>query len=96
MKNQVLFGLLILIISCTKENNIKQSFGLKKERYDYYENFLSKYVEKRDIEVWLPGGYDQTQSLPVLYMFDGQNIYCLLYTSPSPRDIGESRMPSSA
>ena len=75
MKNQVLFGLLILIISCTKENNIKQSFGPKKERYDYYENFLSKYVEKRDIEVWLPGGYDQTQSLPVLYMFDGQNIY---------------------
>lgn len=75
MKNQVLFGLLILIISCTKENNIKQSFGLKKERYDYYENFLSKNVEERDIEVWLPGGYDQAQSLPVLYMFDGQNIY---------------------
>ena len=23
-------------------------------------------------------------------------IACLLYTSPSPRDIGESRMPSSA
>ena len=23
-------------------------------------------------------------------------IYCLLYTSPSPRDIGPSRMPSSA
>ena len=22
--------------------------------------------------------------------------FCLLYTSPSPRDIGESRMPSSA
>ena len=27
---------------------------------------------------------------------DGQNIYCLLYTSPSPRDYGTSRMPSSA
>ena len=24
------------------------------------------------------------------------NIYCLLYTSPSPRDVEESRMPSSA
>ena len=24
------------------------------------------------------------------------NIYCLLYTSPSPRDSGQSRMPSSA
>ena len=26
----------------------------------------------------------------------GQNITCLLYTSPSPRDVEESRMPSSA
>ena len=25
-----------------------------------------------------------------------QNGYCLLYTSPSPRDVEESRMPSSA
>ena len=26
----------------------------------------------------------------------GKNINCLLYTSPSPRDISGSRMPSSA
>ena len=26
----------------------------------------------------------------------GQNGACLLYTSPSPRDVEESRMPSSA
>ena len=26
----------------------------------------------------------------------GQNRYCLLYTSPSPRDRQKSRMPSSA
>ena len=25
-----------------------------------------------------------------------QAVYCLLYTSPSPRDVEESRMPSSA
>ena len=25
-----------------------------------------------------------------------QARYCLLYTSPSPRDVEESRMPSSA
>ena len=25
-----------------------------------------------------------------------EDMGCLLYTSPSPRDIGESRMPSSA
>ena len=28
--------------------------------------------------------------------FDGMIINCLLYTSPSPRDAHESRMPSSA
>ena len=27
---------------------------------------------------------------------EGQNMVCLLYTSPSPRDVEESRMPSSA
>ena len=26
----------------------------------------------------------------------GQSLLCLLYTSPSPRDVEESRMPSSA
>ena len=25
-----------------------------------------------------------------------ENMICLLYTSPSPRDVEESRMPSSA
>ena len=25
-----------------------------------------------------------------------ESFYCLLYTSPSPRDVEESRMPSSA
>ena len=28
--------------------------------------------------------------------FQGMVISCLLYTSPSPRDVEESRMPSSA
>ena len=27
---------------------------------------------------------------------EGQDMFCLLYTSPSPRDVEESRMPSSA
>ena len=29
-------------------------------------------------------------------LFGDTHIYCLLYTSPSPRDISGSRMPSSA
>ena len=31
-----------------------------------------------------------------LVVRDGQAVTCLLYTSPSPRDVEESRMPSSA
>ena len=27
---------------------------------------------------------------------EGPDYFCLLYTSPSPRDVEESRMPSSA
>ena len=29
-------------------------------------------------------------------MLDSKGVICLLYTSPSPRDDGVSRMPSSA
>ena len=37
----------------------------------------------------------QQFQMPAEYMF--KNLpHCLLYTSPSPRDVEESRMPSSA
>ena len=46
-------------------------------------------------ELGLPVESDEaaTQSLPVE---DEDTLDCLLYTSPSPRDVEESRMPSSA
>ena len=37
--------------------------------------------EARQLNLWIPGDL---------------SIICLLYTSPSPRDISGSRMPSSA
>ena len=38
-----------------------------------------------------------TESVDTLIAdLNGFNITCLLYTSPSPRDVEESRMPSSA
>ena len=38
---------------------------------------------------------DYVPDIDKTYKFD-KDTTCLLYTSPSPRDIGESRMPSSA
>ena len=40
--------------------------------------------------------YQQTQPLIEFYQAREQLIICLLYTSPSPRDKRQSRMPSSA
>ena len=37
-----------------------------------------------------------TTSWSEAYWVDGAGMVCLLYTSPSPRDVEESRMPSSA
>ncbi|MBO6524792.1 MAG: alpha/beta hydrolase [Balneolaceae bacterium] len=41
-----------------------------------HEGFESEFVASRNIEVWLPEGYDETDSsYQVLYMHDGQNVF---------------------
>jgi len=39
------------------------------------ENFKSKYVDARNIDVWLPDGYSNNEKYAVLYMHDGQMLY---------------------
>ncbi len=39
------------------------------------ENFESKYVTQRNIDVWLPEGYSSKEKYAVLYMHDGQMLY---------------------
>ena len=41
------------------------------------------------------GDFDEVEIIEIL-VAEGDNIDCLLYTSPSPRDKRQSRMPSSA
>jgi enterochelin esterase-like enzyme len=40
-----------------------------------FENFESRYVQARTIDVWLPEGYSPNQKYAVLYMHDGQMLY---------------------
>ena len=40
-----------------------------------FENFASKYVQPRNIDVWLPANYDSTRKYAVLYMHDGQMLF---------------------
>ena len=37
--------------------------------------FPSRYVDARNIDIWLPGNYDTTKRYNVLYMHDGQMLY---------------------
>ena len=41
-------------------------------------------------------GVDSIITMPSTKIASAQYVYCLLYTSPSPRDRTRSRMPSSA
>ena len=56
--------------------------------------------------VYFRGGNSSDEMITIALMHDGKPVRyfpiaaqggtCLLYTSPSPRDVEESRMPSSA
>lgn len=39
------------------------------------ENFQSDYVTQRNIDIWIPNGYDGKKKFAVLYMHDGQALY---------------------
>jgi enterochelin esterase-like enzyme len=39
------------------------------------EQFQSKYVDARNVDVWLPDGYRASKKYSVLYMHDGQMLY---------------------
>jgi len=39
------------------------------------ENFSSKFVDPRNVDVWLPDGYSDSKKYAVLYMHDGQALF---------------------
>jgi len=44
-------------------------------RLEHIKQFPSKYVDNRNVDVWLPDGYSSQQKYAVLYMHDGQMLY---------------------
>ncbi len=39
------------------------------------ENFPSRYIKSRSIDIYLPPNYDSTKSYKVIYLQDGQNLF---------------------
>ena len=91
-----------------KERSAKYVFELKEEKGVSFEWFLSddnteatiieSYLDSDGAKQRLENHAASPIASEVLEHFDitGAHCYCLLYTSPSPRDLSTSRMPSSA
>ena len=60
----------VLTINLNAQNPTVSNGTLK-----VYENFTSKYIDKRTISIWLPEDYDSLKKYPVLYMHDGQMLF---------------------
>lgn len=44
-------------------------------RIERHENFASKFIQPRNVDVWLPDNYDGKKKFAVLYMHDGQMLF---------------------
>ena len=63
--------LFVMITLATQAQPVKVTTG-KVERI---EKFKSKFVDARNVDVWLPEGYSSSEKYAVLYMHDGQMLF---------------------
>jgi len=73
--NRLTFFLIFLMcfsVYVTAQSPIPKVIMGKIERI---ENFQSKYISSRNIDIWLPEGYADSIKYAVLYMHDGQMLY---------------------
>ena len=64
---------LIFLFCCTIDlvAQVKVTTG----RVERLENFPSKYIDPRNVDIWLPDGYSANEKYAVLYMHDGQMLF---------------------
>lgn len=67
----------LISISClAQQDEIQNPIKAVTGTVIIHEQFQSDYVEARNVEIWLPQDYDESDdSYQVLYMHDGQNIF---------------------
>ena len=85
-----------------KLNKLKDSMGNEQEAIEWADEVRVDFLEYNEMLSLTPKVDDDRKTLEELLHLDEDidpsdiAISCLLYTSPSPRDAHESRMPSSA
>ena len=73
-----IFILLLLSMSSNlfaEPKGIKPNLTLSTGTVERFENFNSKYISARNVDVWLPDNYNPKNKYSVLYMHDGQMLF---------------------
>lgn len=71
MKYAITFLIGLLLVTVLRAQLPNPSSG----RIERIDSFRSNYVTARNVDVWLPEGYDPAKKYAVLYMHDGQMLF---------------------
>ncbi len=69
-KRFIFFFFIGLVINASSQSVTISSGSVKR-----FNNFNSKYITSRTVDVWLPNGYNTKLKYAVLYMHDGQMLF---------------------
>ena len=76
MKSIFLVVFIVSTTACLKAQIPTVSSGTIK----HFENFSSKFIDARNVDVWLPNNYNSNEKYAVLYMHDGQMLFDSIIT----------------
>lgn len=71
MKKHLLYLVVLFCIYSPSRAQQNVSIGSIK----HILQFSSKFVDARNVDIWLPPGYQTDKKYPVLYMHDGQMLF---------------------
>ena len=62
-------------MGCSQVNNENKFLELSSGKVERFENFNSRFVISKNVEVWLPENYSVDDKYDVLYLQDGQMLF---------------------
>ncbi len=71
----ILIICVIILLGCSQTVKDKRYLNISSGKIDRVENFKSKFVSPRNVDVWLPDNYSDNKGYAVLYMHDGQMLF---------------------
>lgn len=79
MRTMILITLLVFNVGLFSQESLNDLPNVASGSIQRIENFPSKFVTSRNVDVWLPDGYNKLDRYPVLYMHDGQMLFDSTY-----------------